>query len=74
MALYKVVTPLIAIPLDENDGRLFLEIQRDTVITTAGGPEASGLIHFSHAGQLFATFAQDLKARAKLVKAANQGL
>jgi hypothetical protein len=74
MALYKLVTPLIAIPLDDNDGRLFLEVQRDTVITTAGGPDASGLVHFNHAGQWFATFAQDLEARAELVKAANHAL
>jgi hypothetical protein len=73
MALYKVVTPLIAIPLDENDGRLFLEIQRDSVITTAGGPQASGLIHFNLAGQGFATFVQDLESRAELVKAGNHG-
>jgi hypothetical protein len=65
---------MIAIPLDDNNGRLFLEIQRGSVITTVGDPEASGLINFSHAGQLFATFAQDLEARAELLKAANQGL
>jgi hypothetical protein len=71
MAVYKILAPLIAIPLDDKDGRFFIELQRDTMITTEPNPEVSGLIEFKHAGQLFATFQRDLALCAELVKSAN---
>jgi hypothetical protein len=69
MGLYKTVGALIAIPVDDDDSRLFIEIPPGTLVRVET-LDTSGLVQFRYAGQSYATFRRDLECHAELVKTA----
>jgi hypothetical protein len=69
MGFYKTVGALIAIPVDDNDTRLFLEIPPDTLVKVEP-PDTTELVQFRYLGQCYTTFRRDLECHAESVKAA----
>jgi hypothetical protein len=67
MPLHKVVDSLVAIPVDDGNGRLFVQIPCGTLINVTSGTDPQGFVQFDHVGESFTTFMRDLEAHTELV-------